>query len=316
MTSLHILNKVINITLFLIVRRKSVFIFFMEEYCEKYPVSDVESSDSIIIKNSTVWHYSKQNQIYYRICCNLEQHTIEIWSRKKKSVLWNSVTVTDIKKDCILDLDCHGGRWEGDLWNGEPFGFGCLYNADNHLLYKGYIIGKTPICYGTEFYGECDGQRKYEGSFLNGMKHGVGVIYDMKDNVVYAGGCRENSAYLEMGEPIHDSLDFERLSIYILCLKVADNSCNLSTLSTFRLYGYPTLSSIDIGQNCFANVTRVDIQHCWFLETITIGSNSFCLENHTGSFFLNHCVSLRSISFGVNCFRYYESCHIESRLYH
>lgn len=287
----------------------------MDEYCERYPVSDVESSASIVIQGTTIWHFSKANLTYYRIRCSLEEGKLEIWSRRKKSLPWNPITVTDITKNCILDLNYNGRRWEGDLWNGKPFGFGCFYNDLNHITYKGYAIHNTPICYGTEYYGEYNGQRKYEGSFLNGMKHGVGTLYDKKDDVIYVGGFRENSAYLEIGESVHDVFSFEHLSIYILYLKVADGTCNHSTLSTLRLYGYPTLSVIEIGQNCFLNVTTVDIQDCWFLETITIGNNSFCSETHTGDFFLSHCVSLRSISFGVNCFRFYNSCQIESRVF-
>ena len=42
----------------------------------------------------------------------------------------------ELLKGVELDISDDGDRWEGDVLNEKPFGFGCYYNDNNRLVYS------------------------------------------------------------------------------------------------------------------------------------------------------------------------------------
>ena len=37
-------------------------------------------------------------------------------------------------------MSISGERWEGNSLNGLPFGYGCVYNSENQLIYEGFMF--------------------------------------------------------------------------------------------------------------------------------------------------------------------------------
>ena len=96
---------------------------------------------------------------------------------------------TDLSELCkhdIIDLSENGERWEGDSLKGQPFGYGCIYDENNQLIYSGFIFEGMKVCYGKNFYGDC-GFEEYVGCFYKNMRHGYGKLSDKKKEVIYEG---------------------------------------------------------------------------------------------------------------------------------
>ena len=55
---------------------------------------------------------------------------------KKELLRVDGIDVSEVKHKQILDLNDEGDRWEGDMLNGEPCGWGVLYDKDNHKVYE------------------------------------------------------------------------------------------------------------------------------------------------------------------------------------
>ena len=62
-----------------------------------------------------------------------EKGTLEV-SIEGKEVLH----VNGIEQARMLDLSDDGERWEGDVLDNQPFGWGVLYDADGEKMYKGF----------------------------------------------------------------------------------------------------------------------------------------------------------------------------------
>ena len=56
------------------------------------------------------------------------------------------VDLNEVDGDKIVDMSVDGDRWEGDVLNGEPCGWGVLYNKDNIRVYEGFCIGNRNEC--------------------------------------------------------------------------------------------------------------------------------------------------------------------------
>ena len=52
----------------------------------------------------------------------------------------------------VLNLSDDGERWEGDVLDNQPYGWGVLYDSENRMVYEGFRIGKVNVCYGTQYY--------------------------------------------------------------------------------------------------------------------------------------------------------------------
>ena len=89
---------------------------------------------------------------------------------------------------------------------------------------------------------------------------------------------------------------------YVTALTVASNTCNEVIVNEFSLSRYKLLRSVVIGSNCFRYVPELVIDGLHWLESIKIGSSSFCFscnsitENHYRNFHLMNCQSLRELS--------------------
>ena len=74
----------------------------------------------------------------------------------------DSINLSEMRHKEIVDLTVEGDRWEGDVLNGEPFGWGMLYDKNNKRAYEGFQIGNSHVCYGRKYYADVS-RIEYEG---------------------------------------------------------------------------------------------------------------------------------------------------------
>ena len=116
------------------------------------------------------------NGIIREIECDKNDKWMKVRERKEENEEWSEIDLSGLKRGITIDLNDNGDRWEGDSLNGSPFGYGCIYNSENQLIYSGFIFDGLKVCYGTELYGDV-GLVEYEGDFYKGMRFGNGKLH-------------------------------------------------------------------------------------------------------------------------------------------
>ena len=171
---------------------------------------------------------------------------------KKELLRVDGIDVSEVKHKQILDLNDEGDRWEGDMLNGEPCGWGVLYDKDNHKVYEGFRIGGVNVCYGRSY---SDIERiEYEGGICHGMRWGRGVQYDRSGLVVFDGEWM-NDDHLDTCVVITEASALFHNRVEELV--VGDGCCNGKEWNRLDLDLVPSLKSLSIGDGCFANVSEV-----------------------------------------------------------
>ena len=224
-----------------------------------------------------------------------------------------------------IDLDSKGRRWEGGVKDGEPFGYGTLYDDEDHKEYEGFMFYDSRVCYGKVFYRGIEAVM-YEGCFCDGKQFGRGIQYNRYGTVDYDGcwihgrECSPRSDGLVITNytkvlaiPRGSLKDSELLVIpcwaYSLRTVIINSDC-FSWVRLFELDGMNGLESVIVGSSCFAilgvfnklNINDVPLTYiqpdgyvrivnCPRLKCIQIGENSF--DHH--SIELHNLPSLQSI---------------------
>ena len=218
-----------------------------------------------------------------------------------------------VKHNQIVDLTVEGERWEGDVLNGKPCGWGVLYDKDNRMAYEGFRFGEASEGYGRKYYADIS-TIEYAGEWVDGKRWGRGVQYNRNGAVVYDGEWvqdRHVEKILEVsGESylVHNHL--ERLS-------VSDGCCSEEGLKELDLSGFESLRELKVGDMCFSHVVEVKVIGLSALESVAIGMNCFTKgENgydfdRNCRFYLKNCPKLKSLKIDRYSFSTYSVCVIE-----
>ena len=89
--------------------------------------------------------------------------------RKKELVKVEGVDLGEVKHNEVLDLSVEGDRWEGDVLNARPCGWGILYDKEGRRGYEGFRVGDVNVCYGRN-YDPDTSKVEYEGGLCDGMR--------------------------------------------------------------------------------------------------------------------------------------------------
>ena len=76
-----------------------------------------------------------------------------------------------IKKKIVKQLSDDGSRWEGDWYNGKPFGFGSYYDGEGNRMYRGFVFEGKKVGFGVEYFADTH-TVDYCGNFMNDKRHG------------------------------------------------------------------------------------------------------------------------------------------------
>ena len=233
-------------------------------------------------------------------------------TRTKQLLHLRGVDVKEVKHNEIVDLSVNGDRWEGDVLNGRPCGWGILYDKNNHKAYEGFRIKAMNVCYGRKYYADIS-IIEYEGEWYNGVRWGRGTQCDRNGNVVYDGEWLfdkplEAILVLSTGKKwLHNRVEE---------LIVNDNCCNEEQWCELCLEHLPRLRKLGVGDHCFKKVKRMEVVKLRDLESVVIGKNSFTNISSSSKpgqlmFRLSGCPKLRELRVGQDSFSRF-MCVIEN----
>ena len=230
----------------------------------------------------------------------------------------NDEDLRGIERNQVLGLNDEGERWEGDVLNNQPYGWGVLYGKEGDMMYEGFRIGDVSVCYGTQYYAGI-GVMEYEGMIFEGKRWGKGIQYDRNRVVVYDGEWMNDDHAFEKRMVITDETQFFHNRIEELI--VNDKNCNGEEWSVLDLSFMPTLTVLQVGDECFANVNEVKLIGLHELQRVVIGNISFMKLPYKPSkdgmhpnrrFYLKDCERLKELRMGFFSFADYSVCEIEN----
>lgn len=239
-----------------------------------------------------------------RIQCNIIEKTMEILLWNKDTSILKKLKLNSLKKGSIVDLSDKGERWEGDSLNDKPYGYGCMYDSENNIIYKGFVYCGVKVCHGTQFYSDL-GIVEYEGDYYRNMKHGYGKLYNKKNELVYDGNWVFDKPASEYATKTNEKLTESMISYCIEDITCEDNW--LTSYDSFNIIGFEQLKHIVIKKNCFKNVKEFSIASCNVLEDIEIGKDSFKSSNGDNTMishttYIRDCRGLKRCQFNDGAF--------------
>ena len=208
--------------------------------------------------------------------CDINEKWMKVKSRVEEYSEWNELNLNGLKNHDILDLNENGDRWEGDSLEGIPFGYGCEYNSDNQLIYKGFVFEGMKVCYGIELYGDV-GIVEYEGGFYKGMRYGNGKLYDKKNELIYEGEWYMNNPFEFYSLKVENKLKEEDIHSGLEELEIGENCCN--ELKCFKLIGFAHLKKLIFHKNSLKNLNSLVISNNKELRIIEIEDGDESRDN-------------------------------------
>ena len=289
-----------------------------QEYCEWVLKKDVKDAYVALYRHDGLCWYNegvieRTHSIVEEVCLN---GVIEVDIASHTLLRVNGEEVSEIEHNRVLDLNDEGERWEGDVLNNEPYGWGVLYDSENRRVYEGFRIDDANVCYGRSFYSE-NQKVEYEGGICGGMRWGRGTQSDRNGNTVFEGEWMNNE---QLSKRVVLNEENQLLHNHIEELIVENNSCNRKEWTALDLSFMSKLRLLKVGDECFENVKEVKLIGLNRLERVVIGKNSFTKHkndfpvfiNTSRHFCLNNCWRLRELMIGCFSFSDYSVCEIEN----
>ena len=205
--------------------------------------------------------------------CNKNENTMRMLKRSKNEDNFEEINQNEIEKGVINKLsdDDDGSRWEGDWFNGNPFGFGSVYDGEGNRIYSGFMFDGKKIGYGTEYFAD-NHKVDYCGNFINDKRHGWGITYDRNGQKLYEGNwrCGKND-FEDERIVIEDNCKRDDLRIHDLIkeLEIGENCLN-EWKGDLIITNYPNLQSIIVKKNSLRNLNSLKICNCDKLKTIEV----------------------------------------------
>ena len=286
-----------------------------QEYCKLILKKDVRDSHLLLYKNGLCWCHEglveKFPSIVVELCFNA---VIEVDIASHTLIRVNGEEVSGIEHKRVLDLNDDGERWEGDILQNKPFGWGVLYDSENRRAYEGFRIEDMNVCYGTKYYSDVQ-KVEYEGEWFEGKRWGRGVQYDRNGDVIIDGEWVNDDYRIEKQMVI--SSGFFSLHNHIEELIVTNDCCNERERNALDLSFMSSLRVLEVGDRCFESVRRMRLIGLSQLERVVIGKDSFskrieddCYPNCY--FYVKNCKRLRELRIGCESFNEYTVCEIDN----
>ena len=241
---------------------------------------------------------------------------IEVDVLSHRLLRMNGEVANEIEHAKVLDLSDDGERWEGDVLDNEPYGWGVFYDSENRRVYEGFRIGEVNVCYGTRYYSDIQ-KVEYRGEWCEGKRWGRGIQYDRNGDVIIDGEWVNDDYRIEK-HVIMTSGVFS-LQDHIEELIVTSNCCNERERNALDLSFMSNLRVLEVGDDCFENVRRMRLIGLNQLERVLIGKNCFNKKdeddrcyNPNCHFYLKNCERLRELKIDGNSFILYSVCEIDT----
>ena len=289
-----------------------------QENCEWIPKKDVKDTYLVLYRHDGLYGYheglvKESHSVVMELRLN-EVTEVNVDSRELLRV--NDEDVSGIEYKQVLDLNDDGERWEGDVLNNQPYGWGVLYDSENRRMYEGFRVGDVNVCYGRSYYPE-NQKVEYEGGICGGMRWGRGTQSDRHGNIVLKGEWMNNE---QLSKRVVVNEENQFLHNHIEELIVSNNSCNGPEWTALDLTLMPHLRLFEVGDECFENVNEMKLIGLSMLERVVIGRESFTKQKNerllksdpNRHFCLKNCERLRELNIGCDSFCDYSVCEIEN----
>ena len=225
----------------------------------------------------------------------------------------NGEEVSGVEHKRVLDLSDDGERWEGDVLNDQPYGWGVLYDSENMIAYEGFRIRGVNVCFGRSYFPDLQ-KVEYDGEIYEGKRWGRGIQYDRNGKTVFDGEWMNDDNQIEKRVVLNE--EDQLLHNHIEELIVGNNSCNGPEWTALDLTLMSKLRLFEVGDECFEYVDEVKLIGLSKLERVVIGKNCFtknkysCGNNPNRHFYLKDCERLRELKIGRYSFSDYSVCEI------
>ena len=121
-----------------------------QEYCEWMLKKGMKVAYLALGKGGLCWCEAGLIEITHSVVMELfPRRVIEVDVASKQLLRVNGWKVNGIEHNQVLDLNDDGERWEGDVLQNKPCGWGVYYDSENRMAYEGFRIGELNACYGT-----------------------------------------------------------------------------------------------------------------------------------------------------------------------
>ena len=293
-----------------------VKILKQQEYCELMLKKDVMGFHLVVYRNGLCWCQEGLVEKYPSIVMELSlNRVIEVDIASHTLLRVNGEEVSGVEHKRVLDLSDDGERWEGDVLDNQPCGWGVYYDSEGEKVYEGFRIEDMNVCYGTKYYSDVQ-KVEYKGGICEGKRWGRGTLFDRTGKTVFDGEWMNDDNMIEKRVVLNE--ENQLLHSHIEELIVESNSCNGREWTALDLSFIPSLRLFEVGDGCFKYVNEVKLIGLDQLERVVIGKKSFTMEkNDWGNdpnrhFYLKDCERLRELKIGRYSFNDYSVCEIEN----
>ena len=287
-----------------------------QKYYEGVLKKDVKDSYVALCKHDGWCWYEGLVEITPSIVVQLSlNRVVEVDIASHRLLRVNGEEANGVKHNRVLDLSDDGERWEGDVLQNEPYGWGVLYDSENRRTYEGFRIGEVSVCCGISYYSDIQ-KVDYEGMICEGKRWGRGVQYDRKGKTVFEGEWMNDDNMIEKEVVLIE--DNQLLHSCIEELTVSNKSCNGREWRILDFSSLIYLRWFVVDDECFENVKEVKLIGLNRLERVVIGKKCFTKKkNSYGNdpnrhFYLKNCERLRELKMGRYSFSDYSVCEIEN----
>lgn len=277
------------------------------------PLSYLVTFDDTVI----IFKYTSYPSEGCLICVSTVKQCVTALFAVKEGQLLFDESLNFILHNQIMDLSCQGDRWEGDVLNNEPFGWGDLYDADNHHVYRGFIYDSTRICYGIEYHQSAgEDVIQYCGNWSWNTRSGCGRLFDRNGSIICEGEWLDDTLQISSSVGIKENSPLHSLTSLVEELVIGNHCCNSDRWRRLDLRFLVGLREISIGNECFCNCETVVASGLKQLERFIVGKNSFSLttsqirENVYRTLHITHCPHLKEIIIDNRSFADYYVCDL------
>lgn len=234
-----------------------------------------------------------------------ENGIVVVNTRRKQLLQVDGVDLRQVSHHRIIDLSIEGDRWEGNVLNDEPFGWGVLYDKNNSRVYEGFRMGDMNVCYGCLYYSDIS-QIEYDGEWCYGIRWGRGIHYNRYGDIVYDG--------IWLGNEHLDVATIIRVSDYYIHnhveeLTISDCCCSEQEWRVVDFSVLPSLKSLVIRSHCFIHTEELRLVGLSELRSVEIGER--CFTKKRGVFCLQKCPMVDTLRIENDSFVRFKVCAIE-----
>ena len=244
-----------------------------QKQCVKCIRNDNEHAFFILIDHDGLnWNHEGVARVSSSVLCETSNsRVIEVDVDSHELLRVNGEEVSGVEHAKVLDLSDDGERWEGDVLDNQPYGWGVLYDSEGEKAYEGFRIGEVNVFYGRSYYPDVQ-KVEYDGGICEGKRWGRGIQYDRNGKILFDGEWMNDE---QLTKRVVLNEKNQLLHNHIEELIVSNNSCNGKEWSVFDLSFIPKVRLLEVGDDCFENVKEVKMMGLKQLERVVIGKKCF-----------------------------------------